>query len=479
MLISQMMLIGFILYWLSGQFRSEKERLRRDLNATYKASTEIVMDSLLLKNYIKPALGDSALALYNLSEPRAAIMMTDSVVFSTGGDTVMTHGLGSNSIVRIDLTAGNDSGSLSQKELNTLEREMLLRSVKLVIQHVDDSSAVHLRSMQHVGMELDSAIFISEFEARLEDEGLGMTPVWVSSGKMEEKTFSDNRFIIVGGWNSLLPSVEVGNYRSYLFGKILPQTLFALILILLTASAFFLAYTSMRKQAVLNEMRNSFISNISHELKTPVSTVKVALEAMRNFDIKNDRALSLEYMEMASKEIKRLELLITKVLDNSIIEQESSVIRPQRLDLEELIALSLESMRPRLDQRGADVKFSFEESVMVLADPIYMQGVLTNLLDNSLKYGNGNPEVKIELTVDNGNAVIRFSDNGPGIPDQYLKRVFDKFFRVPTDDIHNVKGYGLGLSFVYLIIRMHNGTIDVKNNKSGCTFTIRIPKLKD
>ncbi len=479
MLISQLMLIAFTLYWLSGQFRSEKERLRKNLNATYKASAEIVMDSLLLKNYIKPALGDSALAFYSGSNSKRAIMMTDSVVFSTGGDTLITHGLGSNSIVRIDLTEAYDSVRVNQKELKTLEREMLLRSVKLVIQHVDDSSAVHLRSLQHAGMELDSAIFISEFETRLKEEKLAIKPIWISTLSLEESDISNDRYIIIGGWDRSLPSVEVYKFRAYIFEKILPQTLFALILILLTASAFVLAYTSMRKQTILNEMRNSFISNISHELKTPVSTIKVALEAMRNFDIKNDRALSLEYMEMASKEIKRLELLITKVLDNSIIEQESSVIRPQRLDLEELIASALESMKPRIDQAGADVKFSFEEPLAVLADPIYMQGVLTNLLDNSLKYGNGNPKIIIELYADNGNAVLSFSDKGPGIPDQYIKRVFDKFFRVPSDDIHNVKGYGLGLSFVYLIIRMHNGTIDVKNNKVGCTFTIRIPILKD
>ncbi|MCD4770245.1 MAG: HAMP domain-containing histidine kinase, partial [Bacteroidales bacterium] len=183
-----------------------------------------------------------------------------------------------------------------------------------------------------------------------------------------------------------------------------------------------------------------------------------------------------EYLEMSSKEIKRLELLITKVLDNSIIEQDRTIIRFEKTDMVHLISGAIDSLKPGIKEANAIVRFDPSASLIIDADPLYLQGVIINLFDNSLKYGNGNPVIEIGLSEDNGNAVIVVSDNGPGIPEQFRKKVFEKFFRIPTSDIHNVKGYGLGLSYAALIIEMHNGTIEVKNNKTGCSFTIKIPK---
>ena len=148
---------------------------------------------------------------------------------------------------------------------------------------------------------------------------------------------------------------------------------------------------------MLNEMRNSFISNMSHELKTPVSTVKVAIEALSNFNLKQDAALADEYLGMAAKEIKRLELLIGKVLDNTIIEQDKSILRLELIDAAEIIKGAIESITPRIIEANARVVFNPGERVMLKADPMYLQGVIINLLDNSLKYGNGNPEIEIKL----------------------------------------------------------------------------------
>ena len=111
-----------------------------------------------------------------------------------------------------------------------------------------------------------------------------------------------------------------------------------------------------------------------------------------------------------------------------------------------------------------------------MVDPLHFQGVLINLIDNSLKYGPENPEILIRLWQDNGSAYIEVSDNGSGIPKEYIGRIFDKFFRVPTGDTHNIKGYGLGLSFAALVMKQHQGSISVKNlDQGGCSFTLRFP----
>ncbi|MCD4769613.1 MAG: HAMP domain-containing histidine kinase [Bacteroidales bacterium] len=478
MVISQVLLTGFSLYWLNGQFKEEKESLYSKLALHYKESQGMVIDSMLIKQFITPALGDSTVKYYNFSKSADAVMMADSFRVVTRSDSFIPgdKDKGKKAVVTIEMSSEDDSaGIFEESQLKRLEKEMLLRSVRLIIKHVDDSSLMHMGTVHGFEKNLDSTLFISDYESKLKREGLNFSLIWVSSGQESADNPVGDKIMTIGDWSDLLPEAFFKNYRPYLFGQILPQMLFALILILLTGSAFILAYKSMRKQMVLNEMRNNFISNISHELKTPVSTVKVALEALRNFDLKHDPVIAEEYLEMSSKEIRRLELLITKVLDNSIIEQDRAIIRFEKTDLADLIRGAVESLKPRINEANALVNFDPSDPLIVDADPLYLQGVIINLFDNSLKYSNGNPEIEVVLSEDNGNAVIVVSDNGPGIPEQFRKKVFEKFFRIPTSDIHNVKGYGLGLSYVALIIEMHNGTIEVKNNNTGCSFIIKIP----
>ena len=120
---------------------------------------------------------------------------------------------------------------------------------------------------------------------------------------------------------------------------------------------------------------------------------------------------------------------------------------------------------------------SEEQEYIINIDRLLIQGVIINLIDNSLKYGSDNTTIKIKLTVDNSNIYLTISDNGSGIPEKYISKVFDKFFRVPRGDKHNIKGYGLGLSYAYLTMQQHNGAIEVKNlSEGGCSFKLTFPK---
>lgn len=474
MIISQILLMGFAFYWLNSQFDEEKEALVRDLAITYRASYNSVLDSMLVEQYIEPALGDTIRTYSGKSQSR--IFVTDSFRLETPGDTVSGLGSTGNSIVKIRMNRNDTTGQFSEGEVEDLEKEMLLRSVRLIVQHVDDNSSMHISSL-HKGMsDIDSLLFIADLESRIEDEALNIGIAWIGDSAETGAFVSSGNDILVGEWTDAVPSVSLVKYRAYLFGQILAQVIFALVLVLLTGSAFIIAFRSLRKQALLNEMRNSFISNISHELKTPVSTVKVAIEAIRNFDLKKDAIVADEYLEMAAKEIKRLELLISKVLDNTIIEQDASILRYEPVELSALIKAAIDSLAPKINEAKANVSFSPEKTAEIDADPMYLQGVIINLVDNSLKYGNSKPRVDIELRESADSYLIIVSDNGPGIPEKYADKIFEKFFRVPTSNIHNVKGYGLGLSFAALIIDLHGGEIGVINNETGCSFTIKLPR---
>jgi two-component system phosphate regulon sensor histidine kinase PhoR len=237
-------------------------------------------------------------------------------------------------------------------------------------------------------------------------------------------------------------------------------------------------YKSMRKQELLNNLRNDFISNISHELKTPVSTVSVALEALKNFDRLKEPQKSREYLDIAFNEMKRLDQLISQVLNTSSLEAHGEYLKIDNADLVSLTREVLNSMQARFDKCGAKVEFITDADVIIIEmDKLYIHGVLFNLLDNSLKYNSGNPEIVINITQRSSDVNLSISDNGPGIPKEYISRIFDKFFRVPKGDVHDIKGYGLGLSFADLVMRHHSGSIEVKNkDEGGCKFTLTFRK---
>ena len=478
MVMSQILLICFALYWLKGQYKVEKDILWHNLVAYYTQSSNVTIDSMLVKNVIEPALNDTINRYDNYSHHSGAIVMADSFTFVEGSIPFRKSEKNGKKIFTIRLDSLNDTLDLKsfQSESQGIDEDMLLRSVRLFVQYSSDSSGKHKEFMSSFGGRLDSALFISDFESRLGQHDFKFLPIWSTASVDTEETANERKYLVLNNMALDLPTALIRNYRSYLYGQIFPQILFALILIILTASAFILAYRNIIKQLRLNEMRNSFISNISHELKTPVSTVKVALEVLRNYNVKSDPVVAEEYLEMAGKEIKRLELLISKVLDHSVIEQNTSILCFKEVDLVILIQEAVDSLRPRIEETGATVTFDHPDELLINADPLYLQGVIINLFDNSLKYGNGNPEIDISLSSNNGFAEIVISDNGPGVPEEYKKKVFDKFFRVPTNDLHNVKGYGLGLSFAALIVEMHRGSIEVYNNETGCSFVIKIPK---
>jgi len=476
MIISEIMIIGFLLYWLKGQYQKEKSGLTKELYGYYKESYNVAVDSLIIDYIIEPALGNTAV-FYSDSSHHGKLIRKDSIKIFTAGINTDSLSPDQDRFFRLKINGIVDTvESESVFSFIDARDSILLRSLKLVIERSADSTTNKNYLTAALGKELDSILFVNDYSMRLKQNRLNINPVWINADSISVTSGS----IILEDLTGSLPSAVIEEPGLYIIGEILPQIIFSFILVLVISLAFILAYYSIKKQTRLNDMRNSFISNISHELKTPVSTVKVAIEALRKNNAEgNNKGKAEEYLSMAGKEIKRLELLISKVLDHSVIEEDSSILRFEDVNLVFLINDAIKSLQSRIASANAIVRFDHDDELIVRGDPVYLQGVIINLFDNSLKYTDGNPEITIRLSADEKYAVISVSDNGPGIPEEYRQKVFEKFFRVPDRDLHKVKGYGLGLSFAYLIVTMHQGNISVKNNDAGCTFTIKIPVKQD
>ncbi len=268
-------------------------------------------------------------------------------------------------------------------------------------------------------------------------------------------------------------------YEGFLLKKIVPQSLFSFFLLAITGLAFGAISRNLRQQRRLTELKNDFISNVTHELKTPIATVSVAIEALQNFGAAQNPQQTKEYLEISKSELNRLTLLVDKVLKMATFEQQGLSLSLETIDLAEVIQLVLNSMKLQFEKYGAKVEFEkVGASFLIPADKIHLTNVIYNLLDNALKYSESNPYISLFLKETENEIALSVSDTGIGIPKEYLDKIFDKFFRVPTGDTHDVKGYGLGLNYVSSVIKQHRGRIKVESElDKGSVFTIIIPKL--
>lgn len=289
----------------------------------------------------------------------------------------------------------------------------------------------------------------------------------------------EHRFnqVTIGLANPVTYKLYLGNTFPYLMKRITQPILFSILLLGITILSFFLLYRNLLKQRRLAELKNEFISNITHELKTPIATVGVAIEALRNFNAIQDPQRTKEYLDISSNELQRLSLLVDKVLKLSMFEKKEIDLKYEPVNMKEITDEVVSSLKLQLEKKKAVVSVTAEGETGLQGDRLHLLSVVFNLLDNALKYSKGKPVIDIRIMGTDQQVIFSVTDNGIGIPSEYKDKIFDKFFRVPHGDTHNEKGYGLGLSYAARVIQQHKGTIDVVNNEGGgVTFTIHLPK---
>lgn len=264
----------------------------------------------------------------------------------------------------------------------------------------------------------------------------------------------------------------------FLIRKIVPQVFFSLFLITITSLSFWLIYRNLQQQRRLTALKNDFVSNITHELKTPISTVSVAIEALSSFNVLQNPAQTKEYLEISKNELNRLSILVDKVLKMSVFEQKELVLNTDNVNFRSLVESVLATMKLQFEKCQANVNFDlFGKTFTIIGDSIHLTNVVYNLLENALKYSK-EPNINVVLQENEENLQLSIEDNGMGIEEEFLPKIFDKFFRVPTGNVHNIKGYGLGLSYVKNVVECHKGTIEVNSRiGEGSTFIMRLPLL--
>lgn len=255
----------------------------------------------------------------------------------------------------------------------------------------------------------------------------------------------------------------------------------SLALVLLVLCIFIVAIIIIFRQKQLNNIKNDFVNNMTHEFKTPISSISLASQMLQDPSVGKTPQTLQHISKVIKDETKRLSFMVEKVLQMSVFEKEKSILKLNEIQINLLIRDIVNNFSLKVTSKGGQITSKLHaKNDVALIDEVHFTNIIFNLMDNALKYCDKSLLLTIETWNEKDNLLISIEDNGIGIQKDDLKRIFEKFYRVSTGNLHNVKGFGLGLAYVKKIVTEHRGTIKVESEpKIGTKFIITIPTLKN
>ena len=327
------------------------------------------------------------------------------------------------------------------------------------------------RELQDEGVNLDFefAIYDADLATKVQSQNFEMTP-----DAHGIKIFLDNNN--ESSYNLWIDFPERKKYLiSSIFWMIVLSIIFTGIIIIAYASAIY----QLIRQRQISQIKTDFINNMTHEFKTPIATINLALDSIKNPKIINDQEKVLRYLGMIKEENKRMHAQVENVLRISKLDKNELNISKERLDLHELVEDAVTHVELIVEDRKGYVKTHLKaDHTSVLANDTHFTNVIVNILDNAIKYSDDAPKIDVYTENVGNNIIVKVVDQGNGMSKAVAKRVFEKFYREHTGNVHNVKGHGLGLAYVKKIVEDHQGHISVESEKGkGSTFIIKMPLI--
>ena len=272
-------------------------------------------------------------------------------------------------------------------------------------------------------------------------------------------------------------SVFFPNQNRYLLSSMWGLLLVSFLFMMTLIFSFYYSISTIFKQKKLSEIKNDFISNMTHEFKTPISTISLAVEVLNDKSVEKSQERVSNYVKMIGDENKRLSLLVENILQTAILDKGQFKLKVQNIDIHNLIEQTIQNIKLQVENKEGEIETELNATEpMIMADRVHVTNIIFNLIDNALKYSKEKPMIKITTSNGNEGIFIAVEDNGIGISKENQKRIFDTMYRVPTGNIHNVKGFGLGLSYVKAVVEKHGGSIIVDSEiGKGSTFTLFLP----
>jgi two-component system, OmpR family, phosphate regulon sensor histidine kinase PhoR len=295
--------------------------------------------------------------------------------------------------------------------------------------------------------------------------------VIAQSGSVTESLVSDEALVVV-----------TPNVKGVVFKSLRPRFAIAILFTLIIVTAFTLTIRTMLRQKKLSEIKNDFINNMTHEFKTPIATISLAVDAIRNVKVQQDVKKMTYFSDIIKEENQRMNRQVETLLKAAMLDRQEVELNLKPINAHQVIQDVADNFVLRLQEKQGSLELKLEaNNDLIAADEVHFSNLVNNLMDNAVKYAKDNVPPKIMLTTYSGEKMftMRIEDNGIGMNRETLKRIFEKFYRAHTGNIHNVKGFGLGLSYVKTVVEAHNGHIKAESTLGkGSCFTIDLPLQK-
>jgi two-component system phosphate regulon sensor histidine kinase PhoR len=469
MYVSVLIIILFQVYWLKRVYNDTYRNLQREISVELREA--------FLKRQFQTMFGDSATRIIK----RDTVEVNGSQLTVVRiNDTVQpkANWKEKDTTIRFEVRAENrrDSGRVmgpggpprimafenAQQDFEPKRNLIITLPVFEKDFNTEETNEVFSGILKHANLPYTFAMR----KAGAESEG--QVRMRQGSGRMGRRNFQ-----------MIFAELDFGNAFPIILPKMWLQISLALFMTGMIILAFRFMYRSLKEQQKMAALKNDFISNMTHELKTPIATVSVALEALKNFSAIDNPQRTKEYLDISSAELNRLSMLVDKVLRINMFEAEKLELDKHPVDLATITQEVVQAQQLQAEKIGAVIQWqSPSEPCIIKGDKLHLMSVLYNLLDNSMKYRSENPEIKVAMERKGDKIYWSVQDNGPGIAAEYKARVFEKFFRVPQGDRHDIKGYGLGLSYVHDVVQKHGGIISVDSEPGkGSIFTVELPLM--
>ncbi len=353
--------------------------------------------------------------------------------------------------------------NFSRHEIRTLiDKEFEKNNIK----KLDFEFAITTTSM--IGDDLQSKNFYNAYSDTVNNMSF-IYPLDPPGGSMAEGLAPQELLVVV-----------VSHIKNVVWKQMVWMLIGAVIFTFIIFTAFFITIRALLRQKKLSEIKSDFINNMTHEFKTPLATISLAVDALKNEKVMNDKTKMSYFSGIIKEENKRMNKQVETILQAALMDKEAVQLKEVPLHAHELITSAINNIQLPLNEKNGVLETHFNATNdLILADDVHFTNIINNLLDNAVKYSKEN--LKIKLTTSNFNSHIRIKveDNGIGMNKETLNRVFEKFYRAHTGNIHNIKGFGLGLSYVKSVVDALHGKIKAESTPGkGSCFTLEFSVIK-
>jgi signal transduction histidine kinase len=493
--------IGIQAYWNYKNYLSSKQQLINDVQLSLDKAVDDYYANLAKRTTFglslegkqqKNAFGENSelqKILDQIDEKGNEFSNLDSLDLSTTEGITVIRGLEANTIIQNDkhgeksitpeefkkriqeikATRTSDSASFDIQNIEMLTKKIVISITNdsLDIKHVDSLLKVDLKR-KNIDLEY-TLVYNNQHTDSLHLNSIhySKSHEHLSQDKMVLSSVSKSAFLPK---DSLL-TIVYGNTTWVVLQRIIWGIVISSLLVLAVISCLFYLLKIIKHQKQLAEVKNDLISNITHEFKTPIATIGVALESIQNFNAIDDKEKAKSYLDMSRAQLSKLNTMVEKLLETASLDSEHLELNSDRYNISEVIISIAE--KHKLQNSAKTITYSVADNVYANVDIFHFENAINNIIDNAFKYGGD--AILIDLKTNASLIEIAISDNGNSLSKADKERIFEKFYRVPKGNTHDVKGFGIGLYYAKKIIEKHNGTINVELKNGLTTFKIYLP----